>query len=190
MTTGDALIRQERLSANVRSLRVPRAGFQLNDRWMLYIGGTLLPLGLVLVVLGWQGASHTVLTFEQIPYMISGGLLGLALVFSGGFVYFAYWMTLMVRENRLMRADLVAVLGRMENLMQDAAFSAPTPRGATASTARTGTLVATRTGSMIHRSDCVAVENREGLRTVTATTKGLTACALCDPLAEVSSTRA
>jgi hypothetical protein len=193
MTTGDALIRQERLSTNVRGLRVPRAGFQLNDRWMLYVGGTLLPLGLVLVVLGWQGASHTVLTFEQIPYMISGGLLGLALVFAGGFVYFAYWLTLMVRENRLMRADLVAVLGRMENLMQDAALPAPAPRATSAGAAakgRTGTLVATKTGTMMHRSDCVTVENREGLRTVTATTRGLTACALCDPLAVLSPTRA
>jgi hypothetical protein len=198
MTTGDALIRQERLSSKVKDLRVPRAGFQLNDRWMLYVGGTLLPLGLVLVVLGWQGASHTVLTFEQLPYLISGGLLGLALVFAGGFVYFAYWMTLMVRENRLMRADLVSVLGRMENLLQDAALPAAAPRAAAAvkersggsgSQARTGGLVATKTGSMIHRSDCVTVENREGLRPVTATTKGLTACALCDPFAEVSSTR-
>jgi hypothetical protein len=190
MTTGDALIRQERLSANVRGLRVPRAGFQLNDRWMLYVGGTLLPLGLVLVILGWQGASHTVLTFEQIPYMISGGLLGLALVFTGGFVYFAYWLTLMVRENRLMRADLVAVLGRMENLLQGAALPSPAPRSTTAASkaVRSG-LVATKTGSMIHRADCVTVENREGLRPVTATTKGLTACALCDPLAEVSSPR-
>jgi hypothetical protein len=190
MTTGDALIRQERLSTNVRSLRLPRAGFQLNDRWMLYVGGTLLPLGLVLVILGWQGASHTVLPFEQIPYMISGGLLGLALVFVGGFVYFAYWMTLMVRENRFLRADLVSVLGRMENLMQDAARPAPAPRAATVSKTRNGGLVATKTGSMIHRADCVTVENREGLRPVTATTKGLTACALCDPLAEVSTTRA
>ena len=181
MTTSDAVVRQERLSSNVRALRVPRAGFSLNDRWMLYVGGTLLPLGLVLVILGWQGASHTVLTFEQIPYMISGGLLGLALVFAGGFVYFAYWMTLMVRENRLMRADLVSVLGRMELLMQETAMPALAPRTAAAPTAK---LVATKTGSMLHRADCVAVQNRDNLRPVTAATKGLTPCALCDPLAD------
>ena len=182
MTTSDALVRQQRLSANVRSLRVPRGGFALSDRWMLYIGGTLLPLGLMLVLLGWQGASHTVLVFEQIPYLISGGVLGLSLVFAGGFVYFAYWMTLMVRENREMRADLVSVLGRMELLMQDAAL--PTASSRTVQSAAV-TLVATKTGSMIHRSDCVAVENRDNLRTVAAGAKGLTPCQLCDPLAEV-----
>lgn len=186
MTTADTLVRQERLSAKVRSLRVPRAGFSFNDRWMLYIGGTLLPLGIVLIILGWVGASQTVLVFEQIPYMISGGLLGVAFVFSGGLVYFAYWMTLMVRENRLMRADLVSVLGRMEQLMQDAAMPAPAPRtaGSRPTAAPDGGLVATKTGSMIHRADCVAVENRDNLRTVTAGTKGLTPCGLCDPLAE------
>ena len=180
MTSADALIRQERLSANVRSLRVPRAGITFNDRWLLYVGGTLLPLGLMLVLLGWQGASHTVLTFEQIPYMISGGLLGMALVFCGGFLYFAYWMTLMVRENRLMRSDLVSVLGRMEQLMQDAVLPAPAPRSA-APAAATG-LVATKTGTMVHRADCVTVQGRDGLRPVTAGAKGLTPCALCDPL--------
>ncbi len=182
MTTSHAMLRQERLSANVRGLRIPRAGFRLDDRWMLYAGGTLLPLGILLVLLGWQGASHTVLTFEQIPYLISGGVLGLSLVCAGGFVYFAYWMTLMVRENRLMRADLVSVLGRMETLLQDAPVAAG-PR--TAAKPAGPDLVATKTGTMIHRSDCVAVQNRDNLRTVTATTKGLTACALCDPLAEV-----
>ncbi|MCU1596189.1 MAG: hypothetical protein JWO12_3581 [Frankiales bacterium] len=190
MATSDALGRQERLTANIRALRVPRAGFSVSDRWMLYIGGTLLPLGLVLVILGWQGASHTVLTFEQIPYLISGGLLGLALVFAGGFVYFAYWMTLMVRENRLMRADLVSVLGRMELLMQETALPVAAPRRvagprapAAATTVVAPDLVATKTGTMIHRADCVAVQNRDNLRPVSATTKGLTPCALCDPLA-------
>jgi hypothetical protein len=185
MTTGEALIRQERLSANVRGLRVPRAGITFNDRWLLYVGGTLLPLGLMLVILGWQGASHTVLTFEQIPYLISGGVLGLALVFAGGFLYFAYWMTLMVRENRMMRADLVSVLGRMENLMADAALPVAVPRSRVAVPSKgNGGLVATKTGTMIHRADCVTVANREGLRPVTTATKGLSACALCDPLAD------
>jgi hypothetical protein len=110
MTTTDAGLRQERLASNVKSLRVPRATFTFSDRWMLVIGGTLLPIGVVLVLLGWYGASHTVLLFEQISYLISGGLLGLALVIAGGFVYFAYWMTLLVRETRIEREDMQAVL--------------------------------------------------------------------------------
>ena len=180
MTT-DAAVRQERLADRVKDLRASsRLGITGSDRWMLYVGGTLLPLGLVLVVLGWWGASHTVLVFEQIPYMVSGGLLGLACVFAGGFVYFAYWLTILVRESRTAREDLQAVLLRMESLLQEQ--SAPAPR--TAKGAPAATLVATKTGSMLHRPDCVAVDGRSELRTVTATTPGLSPCRLCDPLGE------
>lgn len=180
MTT-DALVRQDRLADRVKGLRASsRLGVTGSDRWMLYVGGTLLPLGLVLVLLGWWGASHTVLVFEQIPYVVSGGLLGLGCVFAGGFVYFAYWLTLLVRESRTAREDLQAVLLRMESLLQEQA--APAPRSAKGTPAVA--LVATKTGSMIHRPDCVAVDGRTELRTVTASTPGLSPCRLCDPLAD------
>jgi hypothetical protein len=181
MTTTDAVIRQQRLASRVQGLRVRRGNLGSNDRWMLIIGGTLVPLGGVLILLGWVGASRTPLVFEQVPYLISGGVLGLALVFVGGFVYFAYWLTVLVRDNRTMREDLVSVLARMERLLEEGGGAQATPR--TAKGGRyTGELVATKTGSMIHRPDCVAVDGREGLRTVTADTKGLTPCRLCDPL--------
>ncbi|MCU1603333.1 MAG: hypothetical protein JWO22_4042 [Frankiales bacterium] len=183
MTTIDADLRQERLASNVQGLRVPRATFSFSDRWMLVVGGTLLPLGVVLVLLGWYGASHTVLLFEQIPYLISGGLLGLSFVIGGGFVYFAYWMTLLVRENRTGREEMQAVLLRMEELMQ--AQAQPQSRRAAGGTAVAAVdLVATKTGTMIHRPDCVAVDGRDNLRSVTAKTPGLTPCKLCDPLGE------
>ena len=182
----DAVIRQERLAANVKGLRVPRTSFSFSDRWMLVVGGVLLPLGVVLVLLGWYGASHTVLLFEQVPYLISGGLLGLSFVIGGGFVYFAYWMTLLVREGRESREDLQAVLLRIEDLLQAQAQAQPqthrtAPAKAAAPAAR---LVATKTGTMMHRPDCVAVEGRDNLRPVTATTAGLTPCKLCDPLGD------
>jgi hypothetical protein len=181
----DPFARQERLAERVRRLRVaPRLGITGNDRWMLVVGGVLLPLGLVLVLLGWYGASRSVLVFEQIPYLISGGLLGVALVVAGGFVYFAYWLTLLVRESRTATSDLQSVLLRVETLLQEQATprTARTPAGTT--TAYQGEFVATKTGSMIHRTDCVAVDGRDNLRTVTPKTPGLTPCRLCDPLGD------
>src|SRR6266568_894198 len=56
--------------------------------------------GIVLIVLGWLGTSRTVLVAGQIPYVVSGGLLGLGLVFLGGFLYFGYWLALSLRDNR------------------------------------------------------------------------------------------
>ena len=178
----DPMARQERLAGRVARLRT-RSGDRNLDRWLLLTGGALMPLGFLLVVLGWAGASHTPLLFEQIPYMISGGLLGVALVFAGGFVYFAYWLTLLVRESRGARDDLQASLARIENLLASGAMigglagpQAPSDNGHAA-------FVATATGTMIHRPDCVAVANREGLRAVSPDTPGYTACGLCEPLA-------
>lgn len=171
-----ATMRQERLAEQVSELR-GRRGLS-SDRWMLIVGGLLLPLGVVLVLLGWWGASHTVFVFEQVPYLLSGGVLGLALVIAGGFVYFAYWLTLMVRESRLGRAELTAALNRVERLLEDAAM----PRTARSAGVPAGRLVATKTGSMLHRPDCVAVDGKGDLREVTTDTPGLTPCKLCDPL--------
>lgn len=172
-TEAAVLVRQERLRSRVSGLRGRAA---LGDRWLLLIGGLLLPLGVLLVLLGWKGAAATPLQFEQTSYLISGGLLGLALVFAGGFLYFGYWLTLLVRETRAGRHDLIAVLSRVEQLLAEGALP-QTTRQATPS----GTLVATRNGTMYHRPDCVAVDGKEGLRTVTVDTPGLTPCKLCDP---------
>lgn len=183
--------RQERLAADVAGLRARGRRLTRDDRWMLVLGGTLLPLGLLLVLLGWVGASRTVLVFEQLPYLISGGLLGVALVIAGGFVYFAYWLTLMVRETRRGRADLNDGLARIETLLLAAAAAPePTSTSVRRSAARTpavepgvGGLVATRSGTMLHRPDCAVVVGRDGLRPVSAGTPGLTPCGICAPLA-------
>ena len=74
--TADASVRQQRLAANLSALRIRRGGLFEGDRWMLVVGGTMVPLGIVFVLLGWFGASRSVLVFEQIPYLISGGVLG------------------------------------------------------------------------------------------------------------------
>ena len=57
------------------------------------IGGIIAPLGLIVVLLGWWGASQTPYVFEQVPYLISGGCSGSALVFLGSFFYFTHWVT-------------------------------------------------------------------------------------------------
>lgn len=174
--TDPAGARSERLAQQVSGIR-SRGGLG-SDRWMLVVGGVLLPLGLLLVLLGWWGAAHTVFVFEQLPYLLSGGVLGLSCVVAGGFVYFAYWLTLLVRENRAGRLELTAALVRVQELLE--AGASPGPR--TAAGLPSARLVATRSGTMLHRPDCVAVDGKSDLREVEADTPGLTACKLCDPL--------
>ena len=171
--------RQARLADAVRSLRTRAADADL-PRILLIAGGILLPLGFVFIVLGWQGASHTPYAAEQMPYLISGGLLGLGLVFAGGFLYFAYWLTQLVYAVRRNTSATVEALQKLE-----AVLSAPSGLAAAskpASPSLNGTFVATTSGTMFHRPDCSVVASRDGLREVSADEEGMTPCRICDPL--------
>jgi hypothetical protein len=98
---------------------------------LLIVGGILLPLGFLVILVGWMGASRTPLLFEQVPYLLSGGVLGLGLVFAGGFIYFAYWQTLLVRESRQhsdQNTQLIAGLSRIEGLLRHDAGDVPDPQ--------------------------------------------------------------
>ena len=72
---------------------------------LFVVGGAAVSLGLAMVVLGYLGASHTIYVFEQIPYLISGGILGGCLVIAGGFSYFAFWLTRLHEEMSQTRAS-------------------------------------------------------------------------------------
>ena len=79
------------------------------DRWFQLIGGVFLSVGLLAIIAGWYGVSHTTRQWRQTPYLVSGGLLGLGLIFIGGFAYFSYWMTRMVEETRVQTTYLESI---------------------------------------------------------------------------------
>jgi hypothetical protein len=164
-----------RLTDAVSQLRTRAVGGNL-DRWMLIIGGVLMPLGVLLIILGWVGASHTPLPFEQTPYLISGGILGLALVVAGGFVYFAYWQTIRVRESREQTEAVTAALARLESLLASGASTTGATAGVTAG------FVATPNGSIFHRPDCTVVAGRTDLTSVNPAKTKLEPCRICSPL--------
>jgi hypothetical protein len=137
----------EELVSGARELHTqPR---RWNDRWLLIGGGVALALGLIAIVLGWYGSAQSTLEFEQTPYLISGGILGLALVITGGLVYFSYWLTVLVRENRVTAARTAAHQDRLESLL--AGFV----------TAQETALVMTEHGSVAHRVGCPATVGHE-----------------------------
>ncbi|MQA87634.1 MAG: hypothetical protein GEV03_24175 [Streptosporangiales bacterium] len=133
---------------------------------MLVVGGVLLPLGLVVIVLGWYGAAHTPYLFEQNSYLISGGVFGLGLVVAGGFLFFGAWLARIAADNR----EAMHRLARgLDALAQTAGREAP------------GTLVATSKGSMVHRVDCPLVGEREDLHVVPVDGDGFQPCGVCQP---------
>ena len=71
-----------------------------HERFLLWLSAALTTLGLSVILLGWAGASRSTLVEEQIPYLISGGLFGLALALIGAVTLFAHWLTVLIRENR------------------------------------------------------------------------------------------
>ncbi len=89
------------------------------DRVWLIGSVVLFVAGLVTIFLGYWGASGTPWVNEQMPYVISGGLLGLALATAGAVLYTRYsmtrylrfWLIRMVYEQRLQTDRLVEALG-------------------------------------------------------------------------------
>ena len=87
-------------------------------RWMLVPGSLLVIIGFNFMLFGWIGASGTFRQIEQIPYLISGGLVGLALVFLGGLLLAStFWVMVMKKmqaeseeRTRLLVAALEARL--------------------------------------------------------------------------------
>lgn len=157
------------------------------DKIMSTLAAILLPLGVALILLGWWGAAHTPFVFEQIPYLISGGLLGAGLLVAGGLLYVGSWMSKLAevqREEAEKTRDMLSGLrdelrmlphsmGPLEVSSNGRSALAP-PRG----------LVATRTGTMYHVEGCSVVAGRSDLRDVTGDEGDLKPCKLCQPEAQ------
>ena len=186
----------ERASASSR--------FNLGERWLFALGGALVVAGFVAVIIGWVGTSRTVLVSGQIPYVVSGGLIGLGLIFLGGFLYFGHWVAVLVRESRERgaedREDLALVRQGLEEVNRSlvavsavltAVVSRPpvSPAAYTNGTASVAAepditepaLLATTTGTMAHRPGCRALIGKPNLRPVRVS-DGLKPCGMCRPL--------
>jgi hypothetical protein len=186
------------LRASVRSLATRAAGDD-TERWLLRAGAILVPFGFVAILAGYWGAAHAGRVIQQIPYQISGGILGLALVVAGAFSYFAYWLTRILRAQQRMITALdeqtQAIVGELRSLRDQIpmAPAAVVPTAGTAATTGTtadggtaGTLVATPKGSLVHLGTCPVVAGRDDLRPVEVIGAGDRPCKVCAPVSNGS----
>ena len=130
--------------------------------------------GLVLVWAGWNGAASYDDIPKQFPYLISGGIAGLALVVIGVGLF-------VVQSQRADRVQLEANLVELRRIL-DAMVGAPRGNGSAEKASSGGLVVAGPT--TYHRTTCRLVEGRDGLKTLTpeaAAGAGLGPCRTCNP---------
>lgn len=114
--------RVQRFQGDVAALDVPIPEVK-REAWLLWGGIALVVIGVIVVFAGYWGASGTSNIAEQMPYMLSGGAIGLALVIIGSVLVgrysmaklFRYWLALLVAEHRSQTDRLVeAIEGRSD----------------------------------------------------------------------------
>lgn len=147
------------------------------------IGAVLLPAGLVMIGIGWYGAAHTPYLYDQVAYLISGGLLGLGLTFAGGFLYFGAWLATVAasqRESARQMSEAVAMLAAALSRMPAGTTSAASAAGAAGSEERPALVVAGM-GNTVHRGDCALIAHRGDLKPIDGAGSDFTVCRVCRP---------
>lgn len=152
-----------------------------------YLGYILIAIGAILLLAGYLGVSREVIVARQIPYLVSGGLVGLAAITLGG-------RLLLIEDLRRDSGRLDRLEKAVQELHQVLLYRPDAPSLAELSESASargvnGTkpskLLVLPGGESFHRPDCPVVGDKPNGRTVTAETaqrKGLHACPLCQPL--------
>jgi len=114
----------EGFATRVQQMHVPEPKAD-REKLLLQVGFALVVVGLILVGVGWFGASGTTIPAEQIPYAISGGAGGLGLVVVGSALItrfslarlFRFWLARVVYEHQVQTDRTVDALGRIEDAL-------------------------------------------------------------------------
>ena len=93
-----------------------------HERFLITVAAALMALGVAVILIGWSGAANATVVEEQIPYLISGGLLGVALATIGALALFSHWLTVSIREARARevarRQDHEEMIGALRSLTE------------------------------------------------------------------------
>lgn len=141
-------------------------------------GAVLMPLGVFAVGYGWYGAARARYAYDQFPYLLSGGLVGVCLTTIGGFLYFGAWIARGQADQRAAAEQLQDHLQALPERLarQLAAVLTGDDDGGVP-------VVAGADGALVHRRDCRLVAERDDLRPVVASDADLALCRVCHPVA-------
>jgi hypothetical protein len=160
-------------------------------RWLLgtarpYVAWVLIALGALAIFLGWYGVSGQSLTAKQLPYLVSGGLTGIALIV----VAAALLVTDGVRREVGRLADIERKVDDLYALLVLDAPPAEAPPADTSPTdapagGETSEVVALPTGASYHRPGCALIAGKPAAVPVderAIESRGLRPCAVCEPV--------
>lgn len=149
-------------------------------RLAMYLGVLLIALGALALYLGYNGTATNALPQAQTPYLISGGLTGLALVALGG-VTLAVYVLLRVQAD--LRTDVQEMKSSIRSLADSLAGQSAFRVQKDAPGAN-GYVMLTRGSSTYHRPDCRLVTRTTDARPMPkeeAGQAGMTPCRVCTP---------
>lgn len=148
----------------------------LLEHWRLVIAGVTLALGVALVILGWYGAAYTNIITEQIPYLISGGLLGLGLIIFAGVLAAS---AAQKRDTDELRRDLARAVRALASASADIGGDARPGDRPSSNGHRVFTLPG---GRSFHEAGCPIIEGKPDVAErpqAEAVGSGFAACKLC-----------
>ena len=137
------------------------------------LGLLFMLAGFLVIAKAWDGAAGQNVIPAQIPYLLSGGFMGIALVVTGVMLL----LLSTVRSERQILTDkfeeMATLLGRTLSRQQFSANGSVTDKTQVIAGA-----------SVYHLPGCKVLEGKSGLTTITveqAAAEGLVPCRVCDP---------
>ena len=150
------------------------------DQVMEIVGIALLPVGLTALLVGWIGVASNGLVFLQLPYVVSGGMLGIGLLFASGTIYLASWVSRTSAVQRRQNEELLTAVRQLQQTMTVLPLAGAGSGNGNGAPGQH--FLATPSGTMYHRPECAIVTGREDLREVEPDVTGMKPCGMCDPL--------
>lgn len=136
------------------------------------LGFLAIVVGFVVIAKAWDGAASINFITGQLPYLLSGGFLGLGLVVTGSVLLL---LATVRAERQLLTERLEEVTTLLGRNLSNLAFSA---NGHNA-----GPQVVSG-ATVYHLPECKILQGKEGLATVSveqAAAEGLSPCRVCNP---------
>jgi hypothetical protein len=122
----------DRLETGIQGISVPEPSAD-TEALLLKLGVGLPVLGVIMIILAWWNAAGSKYVADQIPMLISGAILGLALIVVGLglFIRFSlarmtrFWLARMVVEQQASADRIVDALAKVESAVRDATTDQP-----------------------------------------------------------------